>query len=843
MRLVLLLSLLVMVLGVLPPQSVHAGITRPLALDNTLDEFSGGNLQRSSLAQLTSTIAQDKPGGVQLSKIGVLRTWVNDPITMVEPLQQMGATVINDRIYIIGGIADRGGNAVRVADVRSIQVDRVRGGLTGEWRSELPLPAAAPSTQAGFTTAIAAISNPAVTSLIVSPTRAYIYVVGGRAAIGIQGLSSFAVRIATVDLATGQIIEWRTQDNARIIPTDEQSLDLVGVGREAASAVSRTALDGRRYVYVLGGKQSIPTSGGNVVEQGSRSSFYAEVGGDGLLYKPGTNGATPGWTFAQAIPVVPPLDPDSKYGLWNSAAVIDFYPTAGVTDQDGQDSVFMIGGLRLDGVPEQFVYRAVFESTGDLSWLDPLVSPGDPVNNYTLQEARNGHGAVGFAGSFYVVGGFPGNDTDPDNAVQTSYVTPDANKQDRVDRELSLPTDSGGGSSNFFKSPAPGQTSGGLRFARANHATVLVKGAGSSQNAAYVFALGGRGGQQLDDPARDGKPSNLIFFGAINTGEDDSFGYASDGWFYSRPFTLFSSEAQLREVTWVTSINRGASGNADVEVDYRTSLASECTRSATWTPWATLDGSPDGFRSKAGTAEPFGAENVVTNVNIRSRCFQYRARLVRGSTISYTPGLLNVGVKIFIPGEIDVWMVPNGSGPTYDAGQRMIDLKVALTNQNQISPAEPTISAAFPPNQPNGQIFVDMQVYYNATTYPTPGNPSIPINEPPPETKAFAMVEKGVLGAGALFNITRWCRYGESTCVTVDPLTFFSQPGRYTVLIIVDSTNLLCEGGEPTAGGNGECPIGGQTGKGNNVGRFQVEVLPGKEPSRGGIMRLPMILR
>jgi hypothetical protein len=817
----IILAIVLAVVGALPPAVTLAGVKVPVPLDNTTDQFAGGSLQRTALAQLTPAAANDLTGGVQIAKIGVLSNWFTVNPDLPQTLSLMGVAVLGNRIYSIGGVSGEPSAGTKIDKVWSIPVDTTKGELSGDWVEEPSLPAGRATNQGAYIDQLySVVESPAVASVAQPGGGGYIYVVGGRTNKGAESFSSFDVRIATVG-SDGRISGWRVQDNARIVPTKSQARDAIDIGRHAAAAFARTA-GGKTYVYVLGGLQAF-RSGGATTYQGSTSTFYAQVGADGRLFKPG-NPSQEGWDPLTDIPVVPPSDTSLPYGLWASGITVDYYPTV------GKDAVYMIGGQKVEQTStdtaqyENFVYSATINPTdGALEWSD---------KTYTLPEARYGHGGVAHNGNLYTTGGIPGGENEPDTTNQGGFPYGTV-LNTYVNDDLSLPEPVGGGT--------PFVKAGTMIFARAFHGTALVRGTGPLSDAAFVFVFGGRGPSSDTRDPLAGNGSRKVIGGRIGTDEDKRLGYALDGWYYSKVHTLYSSKATLKEISWLASIDRGKSPNADIAIQFRTSLANSCSQ-PDWpdnnTGWQDLDGSGDSFRSSNGL-------NVIGDLTIESRCLQYRARLASGSTAipsSYTPGLLFFGVQIIIPGDIDLWVTDN-SAARFSANGTLIGIDVYLTNQNRITQGEPTLSAATGSLDPSQEFFVDMFVYGPGGA--APPDPVIPQPDPAPaENRAYAMIPKSAMGADQTIQLVRWCAQdGQPVCNQVSLTSLFPQPGAYTLIVVTDSLNYICEGGQADA--LGQCPVAQQPGKNNNIKRITLTVQAGEggKPKVGTEVRLPAVRR
>ncbi len=779
----LLAALCLLIFSAAPPAPVQAA-TPTIAIDNTVAEFSRGQFQRAALnnaLRVNGSRPTDQVGAVQLGLRGTLARWTsNSAYNLPNALINHGVTAVGDRLYVIGGEKPLGLGSEMQDKVWSLQVDLNNGALLGDWQAEPPLNPVVPQTGVA---AAAPISQAAVTSVFTPGVGGYIYVLGGR--VSFNSLSSRAVRYAQVG-ADGRIVgQWQELAGAKIPPPDSTFLSFQP-GVYAASALS-LKIGGRTFVYLIGGLESYRS--GSVVERvGEKRVLYAEVGAGGKLYKPGTS--TEGWAETRSVPVT--LS-GADVGIWSATAVADFFPAA--LNGTGAYAIYLIGGqIRQTPVYSAVVYRAQVAGDGAVTWFNDAAPAVMPQPRYAL-------GGVTFRGNIYVVGGVPGTSTMPDGMVLTSYVADD----------LTLPDvdDSSSGIQNFL------ENTGALSdYPRSGHGLVLVRPSPNSTKA-FVYMIGG-GGSKPDE--KNG--TDTVIYATLGESETRADGYAPDGWFYGEPTPLNFLQAEVREIRWSTIITGGL--GLDIGIDYRTSQ-NDCTN-PTWTPWESgqLDGDPTSpNRSTDGP-------NVVSisAPQTGSRCFQYRARLVRGADKNQTPLLLNVGIKLRIPGSPDLWQMDTQVDQRDPRG-RLTGINVTITNQNLFSPPGTPITFGADIDG-GGDFYVDLYIYGpSATKPPLPPAPTIPVPAtPPPENRAYAIVPKASLGPNAIYAIRNWCvQSAATTCTPFDPLTFLQQqgPGWYTVFVVVDSTD--CRDYERCVGVD-ESDGDELRGEQNNVKGFQFQVAP-----------------
>lgn len=737
-------------------------------IDNKLDEFARGQFQRAALSSLRDQALspKDEVGAVQLAPIGLLTKWFESPFLLPERIVSMGATAIGNRIYVIGGEIPAGNQTQTSAKVWSAAIDTETGApIDPGWEAEPALPGVQHSIQPAFvdpvTTKIAEISRPAVTSVTNADGSGYIYVIGGNVSRGGNSVSSFAVRIGVVG-TDGRIKNWLDSDtNTGIrIPSPDSSNPFEQRGLQFTSAVSFTT-DGKTYIYLIGGlRRYLEGTGGggaNVKEEGSKKVFYAQVGANGLLVKP-SNPSQPGWDVTAADI---PIPVGQGEGLWKAVA------TVGSFVGSGANALYLIGGQKTVDPAQysQAIYRAQIGGDGKLTW---------DTWQGTLPAARSNHAGVEFRGSFYLTGGQPGTDNEPDRGVLTSYVKDD----------LTLPT-FGSPGSNFLASNA-------LPKPRTLHGSVVVA---TSAGTAFVYVLGGRG-DTTDAETSDDQGTNSVIYGKIGESEVENRAYAPDGWYYSQPYRITFDRAKVQEISWTALVTRTASPAMDIALDYRTSNANDCNRPG-WTDvdWKPIDGSSDTFRSQRG-------ENSVAVGTPETRCFQYRAKLTTDD-IKATPSLLNVSIKIFIPGAPDLKPVDLKERRGGEDKKKLTGLDISVLNQNDV---EPTFAADI---DGGGSFYVDLCVFGPGETVV---EPELPVSESNPQcAKAYASINKSQLPAGAKYRVRQWFNITNDQPMTSQAMAaLFPAVGTYTIIVAVDSTDYV---DESTPGGED-----------NNIGQLSVEV-------------------
>lgn len=756
------LGICLLLLSSLPPHSLQAA-TKQQEINNAIADFKDGQFQRAALANVVSSNPNDKVadqvGGVQLGPVGVIKSWKPGLFTLPKKLYNMGAVAIGSRIFIVGGRGRPSGQTVNnpLADVWSVAVSTLDGSLLAGWQAEPALPAVQNAAKVGqlpTDALIAPIESAAVTATTdASGQNGTIYVIGGNATSGILTFSSYAVRIGTV--VNGRVTGWQEQVGARL-----------PAGIQEASAVT-AKVGNTTYVYLLGGLRRELNSGGTTISTALNTVYYARVGAGGKLFKPSSPN-TEGWDVNPSGIPVP--DPNTQ-GLWDMSAVADNYVAS---TQQSANAIYLVGGQLTPQVQGQSaatysstVYQAQINNDGTLSWsgwTGQILSP------------RSQTTALSFRGNLYIAGGVPNanNSTNPDAVMLTSYVEDDLT----LHQFTNLPPTVDGEGLNFLQSKGANDT-GVLPQPRKLHGSVLVRAGASSPNAAFMFVLGGIGASS-DADTSDDNGADTVFYGKVGGGDDvESIGYASNGWYYGLAFDVaqqFSQQVQVQEIDWTTLIT---DSSMDIALEYRLSSSNDCAN-ATWDEWLPLDGEP-----ATPSAAPFSVngQNTTTLTNISARCFQYRARLSTTTTFA-TPLLLNVSVKINIPGSPD--LSPKTVAPQYSTKNAFLGLNVVIQNRNTVDP--PTLAADV---EKKGSFFVDICIFKPGATVVAPTYP-LTEQHPPACSTAYANVNRSFMPANTDYTITQWLDSGTNKPVNL--LNYFNQAGSYTVIVVVDSFGYVDEG-------------------------------------------------
>jgi hypothetical protein len=711
-----LLCICVLVLGMFPAQPAEA-TRRPILINNLLDDFAEGTFFRTSLVQEGDLEAEDLDASVQLAITGSLGRFNLAQFRLPTELTQMGATALENRLYIFGGRESVGSDTLEtVGDVWSAEVSlAARDGQlpigdtlapceadedclseTNPWRSEpaLPVTVGARELVVGPEEPISRTHSVAVTAVDNPSGDDYIYVLGG--AGGFPEESQYSVRIAVVDnevdpdtdenTGRGVITEWITSDDVVLqdgatetYPMRIPGTDVTGVqkGVQLASAATAT-INGTTYLYLVGGQ--VRWDGPDGIElSGAPLVFYARVGDDGRLYRPETTADTDdniGWAQQPLPESVWKNTFGNGEGIWNSSVVVGSYDEFG-------SAMYIIGGqIEADKGPgseaqdlySSRVVRLPINDDGSLQ----VDAGSDWVGN--IGDELYAHGGVEHRGSVYVTGGRKGI-SEPTTDALASYVETIGDKNLILhDYIEDTPDDA----QRHFALPDPDDPEGPpLPEALAFHGmTSLNDGFGS----VFLYAMGGSYESTRGH-------SDRVYFLRIARESFNNPVLSSSGWYYSPRNSIdINQDGQddsviLEKVAWETDLEVRSGDNAgiDIRVEYRTSPL-DCERTA-WTQddWIPLDGAPDkGFSSDDGfnEFEIFNAddlENGATPPELTA-CFQYRANLITNETREDSPRLRSLSIVAYTEDSPDLHASITPIWQNDEVG-KIEDLEISIENR------------------------------------------------------------------------------------------------------------------------------------------------------------------
>jgi hypothetical protein len=820
--------------------------------DNKQGDFADGTFQRTAISADVVNFGEDVRGAVQLAPAGILNEW--RPLTNDLPsandsggLFDFGLVALGKYLFAVAGsdptISQGGGRSDKVY---SAQVDQRQGVLvtdpgTGEvWRS-FTIPAGPVNgisdcnginISARTRAAVAAVEAPLDRQA--QGVLGYIYIVGGSAFAPGCGndVTTSLVQIATVNIS-GEITNWSTLPANRVpnaFNTAGEASEFLGIEGAMATIVRTSASPAKTYLYVFGGISINPFAiNPNII---TRQAIYTEIVlATGALRNPTNPSAANVWARASAngLPI-----PTGKFGLRNGTAV-----TARVTRQVTnntttppsttivtREAIFVAGGCFNENAGcndlNQFVYRAdVDPANGQLTWT---TTPG-VGNSEVALEARSGQAGLAFGNKLYLIGGSstgePGGAKD---SVPTAFLTDNA-QIDRVTPD----------SATFFVGTDQQVLTSATDGGRIGLAATIVPALPPlnednpdvTVGAAWAFAAGGR--------TPSGQASRLIFVGKLG-GADEAQATVRlrDGWYYSDaiPIDISGATARVVAVRWQADIDRTSSGNpqADMRVEFRktitaTGLCSESAFSLTNPEdrWRLVDGDPDSaFFSRSGTPQnPYNLiemDKVFGSEQVNATCLQYRVRFLQNGenptsipNPGASPRLLNFSVKRVLAGSPDLKL--KDFGVTAVNG-RVREVRVEITNLNdgglQDTWDVSEYIALTNREAARGNFFVnlcvaraDLSADFPTLNVPTPRE--APSGPPPPSCSvAWASVNNTRMTKGAELILTQW--YSNETNEPIDIRTVFSQPGKYTIGVVIDYYNVIPEGSNGEQNNRGETP-------------------------------------
>lgn len=768
-------------LALIPPAPAAASVIKFVALDDIQPEFGAGARTLTSVVpstlsndpiagQITEPYAGAKSGdqgALALAAVRALR-WANEPASpLPAPRTEVGAAVIGNNIWVIGGSS--GGSVPTYYDTVYRGTVNTNFGQPGagviSWTVSTSLPAVSHWDTAPYNTPLSARTNAAVAARRTSGNAGNLYVIGGAVAPS-STFSSNSVLVGDVD-ANGNLT-WRTSPTYRL-PS--------GIGLEGARAFVHTTTAGKTFLYVVGGIKDPPiglTAMSNVV-------YYAEINLDGSLALGADNR-----TWSQtALPE----------GISDAAVTVGRYTSAdGTLTQD----LFFVYGGRTSAINENLdtstVRKGVINpTTGAITWENSTTG-----GNAVIPANRNTHGAVEFNGSVYIIGGRTGGTINRDGYA--SYIDPSSL---RIFRD---------GPINFYNDSS-GALPASAGNGRSSPGVVLVPT--SNPNYAFAYLIGGVEGASI---------RSEVFRATIGPSADQTF-YPTTGYYYSKPFSILDlineNQATVRKMTWLTNIDQANGG--DIRLEYR--VYSPSGGNCNDTPpggWIEVK-DPDAGSGRFSKFNPAGAAHATNSQEYAEdqrlppgNCFQYRATFTRGTVQNASPVLLRLGMEIIVPGNPDLNWPANAVTATQNADGTTRGVEVNLRNQNLIDPPTQPANvchASQPGCNPEGTFFVDVFIFPPGVT---PISPTLPLFAPggnslsnpalAPYHRACLQIPKWVMQKNVTFTIAETFRWSDvkagATCVSaITNATngtgkllrdFFDQgSGVYKVILVADSDMTL----------------------------------------------------
>lgn len=845
-RVLSVLILGLVVLSSLPFQPAQAQLIGEFEFfDNTQGNFADGTFQRTSVSADVATIGEDVRGATQLAPAGVLLPWrpLNNQLPSASDsggLFDFGLVALGKYLFTVVGsdpaITQGGGRSDKVY---SAEVDQRAGVLvtnptSGEiWRS-FTVPAGPVNQNIDCTgvdisartrAAVAAVEAPAARQA--QGVLGYIYIVGGSAFdLACEGdITASLVQIGTVN-TTGAITGWSTLP-ANAVPnaftTAGVPAEFLGLEGAMATIVRTSGSPSKTFLYVLGGISINPydfLNPNNI----TRQAIYTEIDlNTGALRNPTNPGASSVWARANADGM--PLPP-GKPGLRNGTAV-STQVTRQVLDNTTnppsaatvtREAIFVAGGC-FDADAgcsdlNPFVYRAdVDPATGQLTWTG-TPGVGSPTGVQVGLEARTGQAGLAYGNKLYLIGGSStGQPSAAKDSIPTAFLTDNA----QIDQVVPNTSTFFVGETDQVLTSATGP---GGRIGLAAAIVPALPPANETDpnvtvNAAWAFAAGGR------NP--NGQASRLIFVGRLGGADEAEDAIRlRDGWYYSNaiPIDISGATARVVAVRWQADIDRSQNTNADMRFEFRktitaTGLCAEESFSTTDPEdrWRLVDGDPaTAFFSRPGTAQdPYNLiemDEVFSSEQVNATCLQYRVRFLQNGenptgipNPSATPRLLNFSLKRVLSGSPDLKLKDFGINAP---GGRFRDLRVMIENLNDgglIDTWDVSEYLALTNSQAaRGNFFVnlcvaraDLGAPFPELDVPAPrklAEGEDPI--PPPCSVAWASVNNTRMTKGAELSLTQW--NSNETNQPIDIRTVFTEPGRYTVGVVIDYYDVIPEG-------------------------------------------------
>ncbi len=876
LRISLLAVLCITLIGVIPPSSTEAMLVDE-PMDNDRDEFGQGvyhrtglfqqnvaysSLNNGSLRQINRNPNTDPEedkflGMVKLARSGEVGDFVTS-FDLPEPLSHMGVATIGRRIYLFGGLVEDGGVRTFTSKVWSTEIqddsanrnDRAPSGTAFDsWRPEGPahtfslFSSAAgelPHAVSLRSTSLNVIRGPhyEIQNMMVASydnpdpnENDYIYLMGGEARDGTNSFTSAAVRIATVDSQTGEITDWTTSDDVLLNSRTNNRYPMMipshtwdGVGNDDASIVEDqkglklagstvAVVDDVPYLYLIGGSYEIPSAFSGSGRGAIPNIFYARIGSDGRLYRPGTTGtadADIGWARmldGSNNPI--DLQPNAGDG------VVDPLLVLGETNE-GDQVIYMIGGYNqetdVEPVPNGEIHRATFNSDGTLN-----PSTGDFTVDYNIY----GHGGAEVNSSIFLTGGLSGGGSPAIDVASLGYI------EDNLDLHN---YDESGGELYFIHKDLsePDQP---LPVGLAHHGSAVVDFDGVS----FLYALGG-----TDESSE--LSSEVYFIQASNTGAQEEQPYAESGWFTSRMYSSAFNAPRIEKIKWYmgietfptdednlapVAIQDSFRDGVDIKMQYRYKKDSDpsCTEdgdpnAVNWdTGWVDLvaEDNTTGFNSKLGENVFEAPDEAGQDKPPFTRCFQYRALLTAGSSgdsNNESPVLMRVDLVIDTPRSADLFI--QTLEPLWAQGVEGYYGGMDIILRNLYAPAPQDTLPVWAQSDQKGYFSVDLFIFgpgfssgsmtdpetdlQNAMPYKddiimgvmpiaTAGTSSFP-----PGSNAVMQASDGQpVDAGDATRLDYWCDMeplaaGGNTCEPIPLGDLFndSPSGEYTVCVAVD---------------------------------------------------------
>lgn len=798
-------------------------------VDNTQADFADGVFQRTVVsAAPESPNAPDVIGAIELAPVGVLNrnNWRQSVAQLPQPLSDAPVVALGRYLFVIGGATSPTLNeANRSPYIYRGVVNQVSGAFELRSRDSssndpgndyfsatfipevYPGPECASNVRMSGRSRAGAVAVPATTG----SNLGYIFIVGGsmyNQNCQLYDFSTNIVQRATVD-ADGNIVSggWSAPNNWRFptldgngnIITDYNSSELRGVQNVQLVHIRTSA--GKDFIYAIGG---LSVSAEALQRQLVYPHvFYTQVNANGDLVHPTNPSSATVWAKLSDLP----------FSLHSGTAIAAYATRVENGTPVQKEAIFLLGGCRdaLCNTLNTAIWRAdVNAVTGTLSWTNLVGRTSTAPISVDIQ-GRQGVTGLSFNNRIYYVTGSTA--TGSPGASGATATIPVAIYNDQF-----LLEDLTGGriyvvgtnETNDYVLPLPNR--------RLNASVTIVPATppddGTTQvNAAWIYIVGGSNEQN--------QPTSTIFFGGVG-GANEAGGIerSSEGWYYSKPFSVLSGGAtsRLLAIKWLTDLNRPTTNpEADIRLQFRAVVTSGTCRESDFNPstdpsnpsrWRDLDGDPNSdLRSRHGL-NVVRFINVFQNEEIQATCMQYRAQFIQDpGSRSFSPKLYYVAVEKIMAAKPDILI------DTFEVrtdGGRFSTIELTLRNLRQNNLAA-TRSAAVPEG---GGFFVDLCIVRRSdpnipalAAMPEP-NPNANSGDLPPcpsgSIIVSAQVPKERLEAGATYGVpfNDWM----NTLASQRPnwSAIFGTPGTYDIGIVVDYNGLVREDTEGRRNNRGE---------------------------------------
>lgn len=817
----MLIALLLAAWPLIPARALEDETGADQIIDNTQADFASGTFQRTVVsAAPASPTAPDAVGAIELAPAGKLNpsNWFPAAAQLPQALSDAPVVALGRYLFVIGGATSPDLEQAN----RSPYIYRgVVNQTTGAFETQEPVP---PGNDAFTAITIPAVDpGPECDVALAGRSRAgavavpatagsnlgYFFIVGGSMYdpdCATYDFSTNIVQRATVD-ANGNIVSsgwsapnsWRfptLDDNGNII-TNPNSPDLRGVQNVQLVHIRTSA--GNDYIYAIGGLSIAPSQ--FLQEDIYPYVFYTRVDPNGDLVHPTNAGSATVWARLADIP----------FNLHSGTAIAAYATQVEGGTPVQKEAIFLLGGCtNIDCTSlNTSIRRAdVNPTTGALTWTNLVGRTGDttPPTSVNIQ-GRQGVTGLSFNNRLYYVTGSTA--TGSPGASGATATIPVAIYNDQF-----LLEDLTGGGAYVVGTDETNDAI--LPYRRLNAAVAVMPAVppqdGTTQvNAAWVYVVGGSN--------ENNQPTNTIFVGGVGgASESAATNRASEGWYYSQPFSVLTSGAtsRLLAIKWFTNLNRPLQNpEADIRVQFRAVVTSGTCRESDFDPsnaptnpsrWRDLDGDPNTALRSINGLNSVRLFNAFPGEEIQATCMQYRAQFIQDAgDRTFTPKLYYFAVEKIVAAKPDI-LIDTFNVQTSNGSFTNIVLTLRNLRRNSLAATRSVEDASG-----GGSFFVDLCIARRTnpsvpalTSVPAP-NPSAGGSEVPACATVTAQVPKNMMGAGATYTIplSGWSN-SQASQQPADWNAIFGTPGTYDIGIVVDYNVMAGEDAEGRSNNRGE---------------------------------------